>query len=73
MVRKGLAWNACNKLHHIWQSGISNSTKLAFFRASVESILLVGAETWTMKSDLQERLDGTYMYTRLLMRVRNIS
>lgn len=71
MSRKGQAWNACNKLHYIWQSGISKSTKLAFFRACVESILLYGAETWTMKKELQDRLDGTY--TRLLMRVQNIS
>lgn len=69
--RKGQAWNACNKLHVIWQSGISRSTKLSFFRACVESILLYGSETWTMKKDLQDRLDGTY--TRLLMRVQNIS
>ena len=69
--RKGQAWNACNKLHNIWQSSISKETKLAFFRACVESILLYGSETWTMKKDLQDRLDGTY--TRLLMRVQNIS
>ena len=43
----------------------------AFFRESVESILLYGSETWTMKKILQNRLDGTY--TRLLMRVQNIS
>ena len=30
-----------------------------------------GSETWTMKKALQDRLDGTY--TRLLMRVQNIS
>ena len=29
------------------------------------------SETWTMKKDLQDRLDGAY--TRLLMRVQNIS
>ena len=68
--RKGQAWDACNKLHNIWQSSISDETKLAFFRACVESILLYGSETWTMKKDLQDRLDGTY--TRLLMRVHNI-
>ena len=69
--RKGQAWKACNKLHIIWQSNISRKTKLAFFRACIESILLYGSETWTMKKDLQTRLDGTY--TRLLMRVQNIS
>ena len=61
----------CNKLHIIWQSNISRKTKLDFFRACVESILLHGSETWTVKKDLQDRLDGTY--TRLLMRAQNIS
>ena len=65
------AWDACNRLPPIWQSNIPRSTKLAFFRACVESILLYGSETWTMKKALQDRLDGTY--TRLLMRVQNIS
>ena len=71
LTRKAQAWKACNKLHNIWQSNISRKTKLAFFRACIESILLYGSETWTMKKDLQDRLDGTY--TRLLMRVQNIS
>ena len=39
---------------------VGAATKLTFFRASVESILLYGAETWIVKSDLQERLHGTY-------------
>lgn len=58
LARKGQAWNSCNKLR-VWQSGISTSTKVSFFRAFVESILLYGAETWTMKKELQDRLDGT--------------
>ena len=41
------------------------------FRACVESILLYGSETWTMKKTLQDRFDGTF--TRILMRVQNIS
>ena len=32
--------------HLIWKSNISKDTKLAFFRDSVESILLYGPETW---------------------------
>lgn len=71
LARKGQAWNACNKLLRVWKSGVSTSTKVSFFRACVESILLYGAETWTMKKELQDRLDGTY--TRLLMCVKNIS
>ena len=65
-ICRALAWSACNKLHLIWKSNICKDTKLVFFRASVESILLYGAETWTMKKDLEKRLDS--VYTRLLMR-----
>ena len=71
LIRKAQAWAACNKLHHIWKSNISNKTKISFFRACVESILLYGVGTWTMKRDLEKRLDGTY--TRLLMRVQNMN
>ena len=38
-----------------------------FIRACVESILLYGAETWTIKKGLQDRLDGANI------RVQNIS
>ena len=71
LTRKAQAWKACSKLHIIWQSNISRKTKVDFFRACVETILLYGCKTWTVKKDLQDRLDGTY--TRLLMRAQNIS
>ena len=71
LIRKAQAWSACNKLHQIWQSNIANKTKIAFFRACVESILMYGCETWTMKREFEKRLDGTY--TRLLMRAQNLS
>ena len=50
-TRKGQAWSACNKLHRIWQSDISTATKINLFKACVESILLYGAETWTMNKE----------------------
>ena len=62
---------ACNRLHQIWKSDISISTKIDLFKACVESILIYGSETWSMRKKLQESLDGTY--TRLLMRIKNIS
>ena len=62
---------ALNILDLKWKSDISKSTKINFFRACVESILLYGAETWTVNKELEECLDGTY--TRLLMRVQNLS
>ena len=64
-------WSASNRLHQIWKSDISISTKIDLFKACVESILLYGSETWSMTKKLQDSLDGTY--TRLLMRVKNIS
>ena len=30
-IHKALVWSACNKLHLIWKSNISQDTKLAFF------------------------------------------
>ena len=70
-TRKGMAWSACNDLHHIWVSNISTKLKIQIFKAIVEPILLYGSETWTLSAKLEKRLDGTY--TRLLMRVKNLS
>ena len=51
--RKGQAWAACNKVNYIvWQSDIAKSTKIKFFRACVESILLYGAEMWAISKEL---------------------
>ena len=41
-----------------------------FFKATVESVLLYGAETWTLTKTLQKGLDGCY--TRLLRHALNI-
>ena len=68
-VRKALAWKACNKMRTLWRSNLSTSLKISFFRAAVESILLYGAEAWTLTETLEARLDGCY--TRLLMMVLN--
>ncbi|KAI8486591.1 hypothetical protein Bbelb_355660 [Branchiostoma belcheri] len=70
-VRKALAWVACNKLDNIWHSNISNGLKVQVFRAIVEPILLYGAETWTLTTRLEKRLDGTY--TKLLRKAQNIN
>ena len=70
-IRKGLAWAACNKLHAIWSSKLTDKIKLLTFHTIIEPILLYGSETWTMSKLQEKRLDGTY--TRLLMRVKNLS
>ena len=71
LTRKGKAWAACNVMNKIWSSDLDNDFKLKIFKATVEPILLYGSETWTLSKKLEKRLDGTY--TRLLMRVQNIS
>ena len=71
LTRKGMAWSACNALHKIWSSNLSREFKLKIFKAAIEPVLLYGSETWTLSKKLEKRLDGTY--TRLLMRVQNIS
>ena len=70
-TRKGMAWSACNDLHKIWVSDLNNKIKINIFKTLIEPILLYGSETWTLSSKQQDRLDGNY--TRLLMRVKNLS
>ena len=45
--------------------------KINLFKATVESILLYGAECWTLSQNLERGLDGCY--TRMLRTVLNIS
>ena len=46
-------------------------TYVRFFRATVEIVLLYGAECWTMIGKMRKRLDGTY--TRMLRAVLGVS
>ena len=47
-IRKGQAWTAIRKLDNIWKSKLPRNLKINFFRATIESIFLYGAETWTL-------------------------
>ena len=69
-TRKGMAWSACIKLQKVWTSSIPEHTKVKFFKACVEPVLLYGSETWTLTKQLEKRLNGCY--TRLLMKAKNI-
>ena len=69
--RKGMTWLVCSKMHNIWSSQLSRELKINIFRATIEPILLYGSETWTLTRKVEKHLDGTY--TRLLMRVLNLS
>ena len=44
---------------------------MSLFKATVESVLLYGCETWTLTKSLNKSLDGCY--TRMLRKVLNVS
>ena len=55
--RIGKAMGAVQKLHNIWNStNIRVSTKTELYRVLILSILLYGAETWTLKKEDENRL-----------------
>ena len=58
-------------MRSLWKSNLYKTLKISFFRAAVESILLYGAEGWTLTNKLESRLDGCY--TRLLMMPLNLN
>ena len=70
-IRKGMAWKALNSMNTCWKSTLSRKTKIRLFKATVESVLLYGCETWTMSAALDCVIDG--FYTRLLRRIFGIS
>ena len=55
-VRKALAWSACHKLRKIWSSTLSKKINIRLFIATVEAVLLYGAETWTITHNINKRL-----------------
>lgn len=70
-TRKAKAWAACHQLKNIWKSNMSKDLKVRTFQATVEAVLLYGAETWTVTKTLGKRIDGTY--TRMLRMVLGVS
>ena len=70
-IRIAKAWAALNKMDVVWKSDLTNDLKRSFFRATVESIMMYGATTWTLTKSLESKLDGTY--TRMLRAVLYIS
>ena len=61
-VRKALAWSACHKLKKVWSSKLQKEIKKRLFLATVDSVLLYGAVTWTLTKALEKQLDGCYTY-----------
>ena len=70
-VRKALAWSACHKLRKVWRSRISRQIKVRLFLATVEAVLLYGADTWTLTDTMEKQLNGSY--TRMLRMALNVS
>ena len=71
-IRKDLAWTAIKKLYRVWRSHvIKREIKIKLFMATIESILLYNATTWTMTQSLEKSLDGAY--TKLLRYALNVS
>ena len=70
-IRKALAWSACHKMKKIWKSKLSRKMKIRIFKATVESVLLYGCQTWTINKTLQKMMDGCY--TRMLRMVLDVS
>jgi hypothetical protein len=68
--RKGQAWTAASQLWKIWRADIGDALKRKVFRATVESVLLYGADTWSLTAAQLRSLDGTY--TRLLRKALNV-
>ena len=62
--RKAVAWKAATRMAKIWKSNLSRKCKINIFTSTVESVLLYGAETWSLTVTLNKRLDGCY--TKLL-------
>ena len=63
--------SAFNKLKTIWKSNLKKDIKKRLFLSTVESVLLYGAETWTINKTMEKRLDGCY--THMLRMAFNVS
>ena len=70
-TRKALAWKSLNKMDKIWKSKIYKSLKIMLFKATTETILLHGSQTWALTASEEKQLNCTY--TRMLRKVKNLS
>ena len=70
-VRKALAWSACHRLRKVWGSKLRRQLKERLFLATVESVLLYGAEAWTLTKTMEKQINGCY--TRMLRMAYNVS
>ena len=50
------AWVALKKMDIVWKLKIMMPLKVAFFKSTVQSVLLYGSNTWTLTKHLERRL-----------------
>ena len=48
-------------MRKVWTSKLPRATKIRLFRATVESVLLYGSETWTLTKKLEKNVNGCYV------------
>lgn len=70
-TRKALAWKSLHKMKKIWRSKINDNLKRRLFVSTVESVLLYGAEAWSLTVNQEKSLDG--VYTRMLRMALNVT
>ena len=56
-------------MRKVWTSKLPRATKIRLFRATVESVLLYGSETWSVTKKLEKSVNGCY--TRMLRTALN--
>ena len=59
---KAKTWPVLHKLDKIWKFNLPRWLKMWFFRAVAGSILLYGAESWTLVKAYELKLDESYMW-----------
>ncbi|XP_038062310.1 uncharacterized protein LOC119732772 [Patiria miniata] len=58
-------------MRKVWKAQLNDDLKRRLFVAMVESVLLYGAESWTLTVKQEKSLDG--VYTRMLRMALNVS
>ena len=62
-VRIAKATSALARLRQIWRDkGISVASKLRLLRALVLSVLLYGAEAWTLNAEVERRINALEIF-----------
>ena len=65
------AWQACNSMWRLRKCHtLSQDCRRTLFRATVGTVLLCNAETWTTTRALERRIDD--VYTRLLRKALDV-